>query len=154
VLGLEQFGDGWPTGKSSRVRTSEDKVRRKDLCWSVRVVYVLDKLPDVSGPSLGEAGRYSLLHYICRSCAAKLKPSISRVYLVAICIFILIFFWSHPGTHWWMWEGVCIAWHHHIHAAAACIRAATLKFTTQLLHTVWYFFWSNSSIEINGWKSW
>jgi len=99
--------------------------------------------------------RSSLLHYICRSCAAKLKPSISRMYLVAICIFILIFFWSHPETHWWMWEGVCISWHHHIRAATACIRAATLKFTTQLLHTVWYlFFWSNSSIEINGWKSW
>ena len=35
------------------MRTSEDKVRRKDLCWSVRVVYVLDKLPDVSGPGSG-----------------------------------------------------------------------------------------------------
>ena len=40
------------------MRTGEDKVRRKDLCWSVRVVYVLDKLPDISGPDLGEAGRY------------------------------------------------------------------------------------------------
>jgi len=59
-------------------------VRRKDLCWSVRVVYVLDKLPDVSGPSLGEAGRYSLLHYICRSCAAKLKykQGVSSGYLM------------------------------------------------------------------------
>ena len=45
-------------GSPSRVRMSEDKVRRKDLCWSVRVVYVLEKLPDVSGPGLGEAGRY------------------------------------------------------------------------------------------------
>ena len=45
-------------GSSSRVRTSEDKVRRKDLCWSVRAVYILEKLPDVSGPGLGEAGRY------------------------------------------------------------------------------------------------
>ena len=35
VLGLEQFWDGW-------VRTSEDKVRRKDMCWSVRIVYVLE----------------------------------------------------------------------------------------------------------------
>ena len=33
------MGD-WP-GSSSRVRTSEDKVRRKDWCWSVRVVYIL-----------------------------------------------------------------------------------------------------------------
>ena len=38
---------------------SEDKVRRKDCCWSVRAVYILVKLPDVSGPSLGEVGRYS-----------------------------------------------------------------------------------------------
>ena len=40
---------------------SEDKVYRKDLCWSMRVVYVLDKLPDVSGPGLGEAGRYRMV---------------------------------------------------------------------------------------------
>ena len=42
----------------SRVRMSEDKVRRKDLCGSVRAVYVLEKLPDISGPGLIEAGRY------------------------------------------------------------------------------------------------
>ena len=46
-------------GNTSRVRTSEDKVCRKDMCWSVRIVCVLVKLPDVSGPGLGEAGRYS-----------------------------------------------------------------------------------------------
>ena len=46
---------------SSRVRTSEDKVCRKDMCWSVRVVYVLVKLPDVSEPGLGEAGRYRMV---------------------------------------------------------------------------------------------
>ena len=34
-------------------------MRRKDLCGSVRAVYVLEKLPDVSGSSLVEAGRYS-----------------------------------------------------------------------------------------------
>ena len=48
-------------GSSSRVRTSEDKVRRKDLCWSVRAVYILEKLLDVSGPGLGEAGRYRIV---------------------------------------------------------------------------------------------
>ena len=48
-------------GSSSRVRTSEDKVRRKDKCWSVRAVYILVKLPDVSGPSLGEVGRYRMV---------------------------------------------------------------------------------------------
>jgi hypothetical protein len=43
------------------VRTSEDKVRRKDLCWSVRVVYILEKQPDVSGPGLEEAGHYRMV---------------------------------------------------------------------------------------------
>ena len=46
-------------GSSSRVRTSEDKVCRKDMCWSVRIVCVLIKLPDVSGPGLEEEGRYT-----------------------------------------------------------------------------------------------
>jgi hypothetical protein len=36
-------------------------VRRKDLCWSVRAVYVLEKRPDVSGPGLEEAGRYRMV---------------------------------------------------------------------------------------------
>ena len=40
---------------------SEDKVRRKDWCWSVRTVYVLGKLSDVSGPGLEEAGRYRMV---------------------------------------------------------------------------------------------
>ena len=40
---------------------SEDKVRRKDWCWSVRIVYVLGKLSDVSGPGLEEAGRYRMV---------------------------------------------------------------------------------------------
>ena len=44
----------------SRVRISEDKVRRKDLCGSVRAVYVLEKLLDVSGLDLIEAGRYRI----------------------------------------------------------------------------------------------
>ena len=46
---------------TSRVRTSEDKVCRKDLCWSVRIVCVLVKLPDVNGPGIGEAGRYRIV---------------------------------------------------------------------------------------------
>ena len=51
-------------GSSSRVHTSEDKVRRKDKCWSVRAVYILVKPPDVSGPSLGEVGRYKFLRVV------------------------------------------------------------------------------------------
>ena len=39
---------------------SEDKVRRKDLCGSMRAVYVLEK-PDVSRPGLVEAGRYRMV---------------------------------------------------------------------------------------------
>ena len=54
-------------GSYSRVRTSEDKVCRKDMCWSVRERHVLvcegslcpRKLSDVSGPGLEEAGRYT-----------------------------------------------------------------------------------------------
>ena len=49
------------SGNLSWVHTSEDKVRRKDLCGSVRAIYVLEKLPDVSGPSLIEAGRYRMV---------------------------------------------------------------------------------------------
>ena len=45
----------------SRVRMSEDKVRRKDLCGSVRAVYVLEKLSNVSGPGLVEAGHYRMV---------------------------------------------------------------------------------------------
>ena len=40
---------------------SEDKVRRKDLCGSMRAVYVLEKLPDVSRPGLIEVGRYRMV---------------------------------------------------------------------------------------------
>jgi hypothetical protein len=34
-------------------------VRKKGLCGSVMAVYVLKKLPNVSGPGLVEAGRYT-----------------------------------------------------------------------------------------------
>ena len=44
---------------SSRLHTSEDKVCRKDWCWSVRADYVLEKLQDVSELGLVEAGRYT-----------------------------------------------------------------------------------------------
>jgi hypothetical protein len=47
-------------GYPSRMRTSEDKMHRKDLCRSVRAVYVLKKLPDISGSGLVEAGRYTI----------------------------------------------------------------------------------------------
>jgi hypothetical protein len=52
---------GDQSGNLSRMRTSEDKVHRKDLYESMRAVYILEKLPDVSGPSLIEAGRYRMV---------------------------------------------------------------------------------------------
>jgi hypothetical protein len=69
-------------GSSSQVRTSEDKVRRKDLCWSVRAVYILEKRPDISRPSLEEVGRYRIVseptltvlqRRVCRSCAGMVR---------------------------------------------------------------------------------
>jgi hypothetical protein len=39
----------------------EDKICKKDLCGSVRVVYVLEKLSDVSGSGLIEAGHYRMV---------------------------------------------------------------------------------------------
>ena len=58
----------------SRVRMSEDKVHRKDLCGSVRAVYVLEKLLDVSGPGLVEAGHYRMVSkptlVISRACVS------------------------------------------------------------------------------------
>ena len=61
------------SGNLSRVRMSEDKMRRKDLCGSVRVVYVLEKLSDISGPGLVEVrhyragirARFNIKHVIC-----------------------------------------------------------------------------------------
>jgi len=46
---------------SSRMRTSEDKVCRNDSCWSVGADYIIEKLPDVSGPGHMEAGRYRMV---------------------------------------------------------------------------------------------
>ena len=46
-------------------------MHRKNLCWSVRAVYILEKLPDVSGPGLGEARHYRMV--------SKLTLVVSRV---------------------------------------------------------------------------
>jgi hypothetical protein len=50
---LGTIWDGWPTGKFSRVRISEDKVYTKDLCWSVGTIYDSRELPGVSTASTG-----------------------------------------------------------------------------------------------------
>jgi hypothetical protein len=49
---LGAIWDGWPTGKFSLVRMSEDKVRIKDLCWSVWIIYDPRELPGVSTTGL------------------------------------------------------------------------------------------------------
>jgi hypothetical protein len=47
------------SGNPSRMCTSEDKVRKKDLCGPMSAVYVIKKLSDVSGSGLVEVGRYT-----------------------------------------------------------------------------------------------
>jgi hypothetical protein len=51
---LGAIWDGWPTGKFSQVRMSEDKVCTKDSCWSMGTIYDPRELPGVStiGPGL------------------------------------------------------------------------------------------------------
>jgi hypothetical protein len=52
-------------------------VRRKDLCGSVRAVYILEKLPNVSGPDLIEAGQYIMVSEpilaVLRACVSQLR---------------------------------------------------------------------------------
>jgi hypothetical protein len=62
---------------TSRVHMSEDKVCREDSCWYVRANYVLEKLPNVSGPGLMEAGCYTTLVPI-HTYQLVLKLSLSR----------------------------------------------------------------------------
>jgi hypothetical protein len=54
VLGLEQFGMGDRPGSFLGLRMSEDTVRTKDSCWSVRTIYDARELAGVSttGPGL------------------------------------------------------------------------------------------------------
>jgi hypothetical protein len=52
---LGAIWDGWPTGKFSRVRMSDDKVCTKDPCWSVGTIYDPRELPGVNttDPGIG-----------------------------------------------------------------------------------------------------
>jgi hypothetical protein len=52
---LGEIWEGGPTGKFSRVHISEDKVRTKDSCWSVGIIYDPSEVPGVStaGPGIG-----------------------------------------------------------------------------------------------------
>ena len=54
---LGAIWDGWPIGKFSRVRMSDDKVCTKDPCWSVGTIYDPRELPGVStaGPWIGRS---------------------------------------------------------------------------------------------------
>jgi hypothetical protein len=64
------------TRNSFRLRMSEDNVCRKNLCGSVRAVYVLEKLPNVSGPGLEEAGRYRM---VSQPTLAVLRARVSQL---------------------------------------------------------------------------
>jgi hypothetical protein len=50
---LGAIWDGWPTGKFSRVRMSDDKVCTKDPCWSVGTIYDPRELPGVNTTDRG-----------------------------------------------------------------------------------------------------
>ena len=99
-------------GSSSRGRMSEDKVRRKDWCWSVRAVYVLGKLSDVSGPGLEEARRYRMV--------SEPTLAVSRVHMSVAQAWCAWLVWTqsgHPAWHMrWHWthgrgqEGTFLAW--------------------------------------------
>jgi hypothetical protein len=52
-------------GKSSLVRVSEDKVCRKDLCWSVGKVYGPRGLPGVSTTGPGVDGMLQVVSEAC-----------------------------------------------------------------------------------------
>ena len=100
------------SGNLSRVRTSEDKVCRKDLCGSVRAVYVLGKLLDVSEPGLVEAGCYRMVS------EPTLGVSRARVLVAqAWCAWLVWTQSGHPTWHMrWHWthgcgqEGTFLAW--------------------------------------------
>jgi hypothetical protein len=62
VLGLEKFGMGDRPGSFSWVRMSEDKVRTKDPCWSVGIIYDPRELPGVSTAGPGIARGVTLPH--------------------------------------------------------------------------------------------
>jgi hypothetical protein len=74
-------------------------VRRKDLCWSVRAVYILEKRSDVSRPGLEEVGRYRMVseptHYFTDACVVVAQ---------AWCTWLV---WTQSGhTAWhmcWHW---------------------------------------------------
>ena len=87
-------------------------MRRKCWCWSVRAVYVLEKLPDVSGPGLEEAGRYRMV--------SEPTLAVSRA-LVSVaqawCVWLVWTQSGHPAWHMrWHWthgrgqEGTFLAW--------------------------------------------
>jgi hypothetical protein len=77
VLGLCNFRMGDRPRNPSRMRTSEDKLCRKDLCGFMMAVYVLEKLPNVSGTGLVETGCYRIVSEptltVSRVCVSQLR---------------------------------------------------------------------------------
>ena len=61
VLGLEQSRDGWPTGKLFPDAHEWGQSVQKRLVLVCEDSLCPRKQPDVSGPGLGEAGRYNFI---------------------------------------------------------------------------------------------
>jgi hypothetical protein len=76
VLGLEQFGMSDRPESFSRVRMSEDKVRTKDLCWSVETIYDPRELIGVSTAGLGIG--WSVTFWLPLMVITPLGPNILR----------------------------------------------------------------------------
>ena len=90
-------------GSSSRGRMSEDKVRRKDWCWSVRAVYVLGKLSYVSYRMVSEP----------TLAVSRVRVSVAQAW----CAWLVWTQSGHPAWHMrWHWtyergqEGTFLAW--------------------------------------------
>jgi hypothetical protein len=66
-------------------------VHRKDLCWSVRAVYILEKRPDVSRPGLEEAGRYRMV--------SEPTLAVSRAPMLQLRMAGVDPEWSHSMAH-------------------------------------------------------
>jgi hypothetical protein len=55
---------GWVTDQEEQCRTSEDKVCRKDLCWSVMVFLISKRAARCTLTWLWEAGHYNFWHQL------------------------------------------------------------------------------------------
>ena len=69
-------------------------MRRKDWCWSVRTVYVLGKLPDVSEPGLEEPGCYRMVSEPTLE-VSRVRVSVTQAW----CAWLVWTQSGHPAWH-------------------------------------------------------